>query len=152
MKKIFALLTAALAFTATPALAAPNSNFVGPRIDVNAGLDDVTRFRDTQEINYGATAGVDLPLGDRLTIGAEVNANNIFDRKDLGAGVRLGAAVTDNLLVYGNVGYAALRERDGLRYGGGVEIASGLPLFTKVEYRFSEFGRHEGLVGVGLRF
>jgi outer membrane immunogenic protein len=164
--KSFFLVLAAL-FAATPAVAAPNSNFTGPRIDVTAGLDDLNRFRDST-INYGANAGVDLPLGDRLTVGAEVNANNVFDRKDLGAAVRLGVAASDNLLLYGTAGYASLRPlRDvrspndfrtleGLRVGGGAEIASGRGLYSKIEYRYSDFqrnaGRHEALVGLGLRF
>lgn len=150
----FAAVAASLGF-ATTANAAPNSNFTGPKVEVTAGIDDVTNYRDAK-VNYGIGAGVDLPLGQRFTIGAELNADNFARYRDFGADARLGVAVTDNLLVYGKVGYANLRGLDGVRVGGGLEIASGAKLYGKLEYRYSDFqegvGRHAGLVGVGLRF
>lgn len=150
----FAAVAASLGLT-TAANAAPNSNFTGPKVEVTAGIDDVTNYRDAK-VNYGIGAGVDLPLGDRLTIGAELNADNFASYRDFGADARLGVALTDNLLAYGKVGYANLRGLDGVRVGGGLEIASGAKLYGKLEYRYSDFqdgvGRHAGLVGVGLRF
>jgi outer membrane immunogenic protein len=167
MKALF-LAVAAVFAAATPAVAAPNSNFTGPRVEVTAGVDDVTKIRDTK-VTYGAGAGVDLPLGTRFTIGAEANVNNVFNGfRDYGAAARLGYALNDNLLAYGTVGYAnarnlsgvrdidGLRKLDGLRVGGGLEISSSLPVYAKVEYRYSDLqqgiGRHEGLVGLGRRF
>lgn len=50
------------------------------------------------------------------------------------------------------------REYDGLRLGGGAELALGRSLFVKAEYRFStyeaqrSFEKHQGVLGLGLRF
>jgi outer membrane immunogenic protein len=155
MKSLFALVAAAFSLAATPAFAAPNSNFVGPRVEATASLDDVTQYRDSK-VNYGVGAGFDLGLGDRVTVGVEANADNFASYRDFGGAARLGYAATDNLLLFGSVGYAKLKDREGLRVGGGVEISSGLPFYTKLEYRYSDFedgvGRHAGLVGIGLRF
>lgn len=156
MKKLLLALVAVVGL-ATPAVAAdkPNSNFVGPKVELTAGLDNVKNYRDSK-INYGAAAGFDLPVGNRLTVGVEANANNVFDYTDIGASARLGVAVTDNLLLYGKAGYAKLRDFSGPRVGAGLELHSGLPFYSKVEYRYSDFqdgvGRHEALVGFGLRF
>lgn len=159
MKTLLALTALVATAATTPALAqsAPaNANFVGPRVEVTAGLDDVTKYRDPSQINYGFAGGIDAPLGNRFTIGAEGNVANFADYKDYGAAARIGVAVTPHLLAYGAAGYAKFQGLDGLRVGGGLELSTGHSLYAKVEYRYSDFqhgvGRHQGLVGVGLRF
>lgn len=50
------------------------------------------------------------------------------------------------------------RRFDGLRVGGGAEGAIGASAFVKAEYRYSDyerrqsFDRHQGAIGLGLRF
>jgi outer membrane immunogenic protein len=158
MTKTFALVAAtAAAFAATPALA---SDFAGPRIEVTAGADDVTRGDDPTDVTYGAGLGYDLQFG-RVVAGVEATVDNVFDRRDLGVGARLGYVVNDNVLLYGKAGYSnwrqvAGRSTEGLRLGGGLELNVAGPVYAKAEYRYTDFegnlGRHGGLVGVGIRF
>jgi outer membrane immunogenic protein len=158
MTKTFALVAAtAAAFAATPALA---SDFAGPRIEVTAGADDVTRGVDPTDVTYGAGLGYDLQFG-RVVAGVEATVDNVFDRRDLGVGARLGYVVNDNVLLYGKAGYSnwrqvAGRSTEGLRLGGGLEVNVAGPVYAKAEYRYTDFegnlGRHGGLVGVGIRF
>ncbi len=156
--KSFAIVAAAAAtFAATPAFA---GDFSGPRIEVTAGADDVTAGVDRTDVTYGAGVGYDLQLG-RLVAGVEAAVDNVFDRRDIGVGARLGLVLNDNVLAYGKVGYAnwsqvAGRSTDGLRLGGGLEVNVAGPVYGKVEYRYTDFdgatGKHGGLVGVGIRF
>ena len=89
-----------------------------------------------------------------------VDCLETVDRADLGAGARLGYEVNKNVLAFGRVGYTDLdlgaRSVDGLTVGGGLEVNVAGPVYTKVEYRYTDFegglGRHGGLVGVGVRF
>lgn len=158
MKKLLTLAAFSLAAIATPAMA---TDFTGPRVEVTAGADDVTGVRDTTDVTYGATVGFDFRVAGPVIAGVEANLDNVFDRRDVGASARVGVEATDNLLVYGKVGYANYkdvfsRELDGLRVGGGLELAVTKNVFAKVEYRYSDLeanvGKHGGLVGIGLRF
>lgn len=156
MLKTLTLVTAAL-LAATPAVA-QNAAFVGPRVELNAGLRDVNR----DDVNYGATVGFDVPLGTRFTAGIDGDAQNVFDRdgRELGVGARLGFAVSDNLLAFGRVGYTNLdgrfRNLEGVSYGGGLNFAMTKNLFANAEYRHTDFQRRvntDGVrVGLGLRF
>lgn len=150
--------TAALALITTPAMA---NDFTGVRAEVTAGLDDVTGGVDPTEVTYGAGAGIDAELYDNVVIGVEATVDNVFDRRNIGAGVRLGYVLADTVLVYGKLGYANWKqttsaEIEGLRVGGGVEANLYGPVYAKVEYRYTDFdggvGQHGGLVGIGLRF
>ena len=156
----------------TPAMA---NDFGGLRAEVTAGLDDVTGGVDTTDVAYGAALGYDLQFG-KVVIGVEATAANVFERADLGAAARLGYALNKNVLAYGRVGYTDLERPqtctpaagnrpavcrnapnlDGVTVGGGLEARLAGPVFTKVEYRFTDFagavGRHGALVGVGVRF
>lgn len=156
MKKIIFAAAVALGLSAAPAMA---QDFQGPRFEVTAGADDVTNGVDPTEVTYGATLGYDRQFG-KVVVGVEASAANVFDRADLGAGARLGYVVNDNVLAYGRVGYTNLdlgrRSVDGLVVGGGLEVNVAGPVYTGVEYRYTDFegglGRHGGLVKVGLRF
>lgn len=158
MRKI--MITAALAATAlaTPAMA---NDFTGARVEVTAGVDDAINNFDATEVTYGATVGVDFPLGEKVTVGVEANVDNVFDRRDIGASARLGYVVTDNVLVYGKAGYANYkdafsRELDGLRVGGGFEVNVSENTFVGAEYRYSDLeantGKHGVFARLGLRF
>ena len=157
MKNLLIATTIAAAAIATPAAA---SDFAGPRIEVTAGADDVTGGVDPTDVTYGAGVGYDLQLG-RVVAGVEATVDNVFDRRDIGVGARLGLVLNDNVLVYGKAGYAnwsqvANTDTDGLRLGGGLEVNLAGPVYGKVEYRYTDFsgttGKHGGLVGLGLRF
>lgn len=156
--KSFALVAlAATAFVATPAMA---SDFAGPRLEVTAGADDVTAGVDPTDVTYGVGAGYDVQFG-KVVVGVEAALDNVFDRRDIAVGGRLGYVVNDNVLAYGKVGYANWRQVagadiEGLRLGGGLEVNLAGPVYGKVEYRYTDFegglGKHGGLVGVGIRF
>ena len=110
----------------------------------------------------------DLDLaGDELCVSAG---------RDLYVGGRAGAAVSPNVLVYGKAGYTNARVNldyedgtagttldfeegenlDGVRVGGGVEVALGPNSYAKTEYRYSNyeqgFDRHQVVAGFGFRF
>lgn len=97
--------------------------------------------------------------------------------RDLYVGARAGGMISSNVLLYAKAGYTNFRQRisadgpivgvppvvfhpeyDGLRLGGGAEVAVGRNMFVKAEYRFSNyeaidsFDRHQGVIGFGLRF
>lgn len=158
MKKF--MIAAALAATAlaTPAMA---NEFTGVRVEVTAGVDDNINNADVTEVTYGATVGVDFPVGEKFTAGVEANVDNAFDRRDVGASVRVGYVALDNVLVYTKAGYsnykdAFSRELDGLRVGGGVEVNITKNSFVGAEYRYSDFegntGKNSVAVRLGLRF
>lgn len=158
MKNIMLVAAAALAVAATPALA---NEFTGVRAEVTAGVDSVTRGLDTTDVTYGVGVGFDAELYKNVIVGVEANVDNVFDRRNIGASARLGYVVSDKAMVYGKVGYAnwqdiTSRELDGLRLGGGLEYRVVGPVYTKVEYRYTDFagktGQHGVLAGVGFRF
>lgn len=159
MKKTLFVAAAAAALSATPAFA---SDFTGLRAEVTAGLDDVTNGVDPTEVTYGAGVGIDAELYKNVIVGVEATVDNVFDRRNIGAGARLGYVVADKVLVYGKVGYSNWKqttsaELEGLRVGGGLEANLYGPVYGKVEYRYTDFsnsrvGQHGGLVGLGLRF
>lgn len=159
MKSLVMAAVAALAFIATPAVA---NEFTGVRAEVTAGLDDVTNGVDPTEVTYGAGVGVDAELYKNVIVGVEATIDNVFDRRNIGAGARLGYVVSNKVMVYGKVGYANWKqtttaELEGLRLGGGVEVKVAGPVYAKAEYRYTDFnrgnvGQHGGLVGVGVRF
>jgi outer membrane immunogenic protein len=96
--------------------------------------------------------------------------------RDLYVGGRVGAAVGANSLAYLKAGYTNARvnldyqdgtpatapdfdigeDLDGLRVGGGFQFGLGARSYAKVEYRYSNyeqgFDKHQGVVGLGLRF
>lgn len=171
IKTLVIAASVATAAIATPAMAnnikqddssvtvsSPN-NFGGVYGELTAGYDDVTGMRDTTNVTYGTSIGINIPVG-RVIVGAEANVDNVFDRRDIGASARLGYAF-DRVMPYAKVGYAnyndALsRKLDGLRVGGGLEYNLSSHTYIKAEYRYTNFekrvGKHAVLGGVGIRF
>lgn len=186
----------AMAGIAAPALAqdeAPEAKAAtGFRIEAIAGYEDASfdSVRNGSGALYGVGVGYDLAAG-RFRFGLEAEAsdstaddcsvfaggNTICSKagRDLYAGARVGGMISDNVLLYGKVGYTNYRfssrftfpaggpvtthpEVDGLRLGAGTEIAVGAKTFVKAEYRFSNyeaadnFDKHQAVVGFGLRF
>jgi outer membrane immunogenic protein len=108
--------------------------------------------------------------------GVVVPADTLCARvgRDLYAGGRIGTVIGSRTLLYAKAGYTNARVKtaydtgvvgtetqagenlDGLRVGGGLELALGKSAFAKAEYRYSNyeqgFDRHQGVVGFGLRF
>lgn len=165
---VFAALAATAAFAATPAMAqeaTPSENFDGFRIGATAGFDNVTGAIDTNDVVYGADVGYDFSVSDRIILGVEATATNVFeDSRTFGAAARAGVAVTDNFMPFIRAGWANYRDVtnivdrdvDGLTVGGGFELAVTKDFYAKVEYRYSDFeqgvGNHGAILGVGLRF
>lgn len=158
MKKSLFAVAAVAALFSTPAFA---NEFTGVRAEVTAGANDVIGGVDLTDVTYGAGVGVDAELYKNVIVGVEASADNVFDRSNIAVSGRLGYVVTDNVMVYGKVGYASWKqfagtELDGLRVGGGVEVALPGPFYTGAEYRYSDFegnvGQHAAVVKVGVRF
>lgn len=126
------------------------------------------------------TAGIEAELTDTTsgdcvndvaTDGDEICA---AFKRDFYAGFRLGAAFGTGGMVYVKGGYTNQRisasvdlndgegrisggeNLDGIRGGVGAEFGFGTNLFVRGEYRYSnyeqEFEKHQGIVGVGVRF
>ena len=122
---------------------------------MTAGADSV----EANDVVYGASAGVNVPVGEAI-IGLEGSASNVFeDSRELGASARLGYTF-DSVMLYGEAGYVNRRdvfsrELEGLRLGG-VEYNLSDNTFVSAEYRFTDFeagvGKHAVLGGVGIRF
>ena len=93
--------------------------------------------------------------------------------RDLYVGARAGAAIGANSIAYVKAGYTNARfevvfdpavgntvsedgNLDGVRVGGGFQFGLGRNLYAKAEYRYSNyedgFDKHQGVVGLGLRF
>ena len=148
---------AALALVASPASA---RDFSGPRVEVTAGTDDVTGRADTTNVTYGVGAGYDVQFG-KVVAGVEAGVDNVFDRRDIAVGARLGYVLNENVLAFTKVSYSNFKPTnrltlEGVRVGGGLEVNVVGPVYAKVEYRYTDFegttGKHGGLVGVGYRF
>jgi outer membrane immunogenic protein len=175
-----ALALAASALLATPALA-QSETFTGPRAEVRVGFDnvnlDTSRGRvDADGVTYGAALGYDVALAPRVVTGVTLgidgssadgkigSATSVNAKRDLNATARLGYVLGDSVLVYGQAGYSNQRygfrngttTAEGLRYGGGVEVAVSKNAFVKGDYIVSDYDdnlkAHKGLVSVGLRF
>ena len=166
MKRI--LIAAALAVTvATPALAqeadtaaAAESNFTGARIGAEIGVADEDIF-GTEAFTYGIEAGYDFDLGGAIA-GIQAGIQDSDDTgRELSIGGRIGAPVSNNALIYGNIAYSNLEvvddfELDGVRFGLGLEIAPAKNVYVKAEQRYADYELGAELwqtvVGVGFRF
>lgn len=174
MKKILITAVAALvAAVATPAMA---NDFTGPRVGVVAGLD---KQAGQTGLSVGVVGGYDVKVAGPVRLGVEATvaesttdlAGVIHSNLDLGVNARLGVKVAGPVLAFGKVGYARTdygvlgfnQTEQGVRFGGGVEVALTDRLFATAEYARTVYGtdrnlglrvpsRDQGLVGLGLRF
>lgn len=181
-KNIFAAMFAAIAMAACTPQAAMAKDFVGPRLEVTAGYDDVMGAVDTTDVVYGGALGYDFALTDTLRLGAEVGVENPTEHRTFNAAARLGFVVSPNLLLYGKVGLANAEtttkslvavlgkkgkvegwktvldqaKQDGVRLGAGAEFKIAGPLAAKVEYRYTDADSNTGqsavVAGAVVRF
>lgn len=166
-----------------------DSPFNGPRIGVIGGydqtgagssIDDENNDENDQSIEgfgYGVEAGYDIDTGGAV-IGVEAEymestADTEFDagdfesfglgavdaNRDIYVGLRAGAKVTPNTLIYAKGGYTNAKfdltstdgenefsqdiDTDGYRLGAGVEYAMGSGMYVKGEYRYSNYSEAE---------
>lgn len=174
MKSVaFAVLAAAT--IVTPAVAAEEAPFAGPRVETVVGYDalnlNTAGISNPDGVAYGIGAGYDLQSGI-LVYGAEVEVTDSSTKiaiagakaqRDIYGGVRVGYAMGDTLL-YTKLGYTNARfsafgaavNADGIRAGLGLEYLLGGNVYAKGEYRYSNYEagieRHQLLAGVGVRF
>jgi outer membrane immunogenic protein len=191
MRRILSFAAAASAVAmATPAAAAEAS---GARVEVVIGLDraqlDSFGNQDdpgTSGAIYGLGVGYDMAIGTGVSIGLDLEATDSSARfrqvsgvddisfrlgRDLYAGGRVTAAVSDAVNLYAKAGYTNLRvrldlinptfpevintTRDGIRAGAGAQVAVAGNAYVGAEYRFSsydELDRHQGVATLGVRF
>jgi outer membrane immunogenic protein len=160
-----AIALAAAALVSTPAMA-QSEKFTGPRAEARVGFDhvnvDTNRGRvDANGVTYGVAVGYDVALAPRIVAGVTLgvdgssadgsigNAVKVDAKRDLNATGRLGYVLGDSVLVYGQGGYSNQRygfrnghtTAEGLRYGGGVEVAVTDHTFVKADYLVTEYDR-----------
>lgn len=166
MKTFIIGAVAALAAMATPAMAA---DFTGPRVSVVTGLD---KQAGENGVSYGVSAGYDFRLVGPVRVGGEVTVADastdlpgVDSNLDLSASARVGVKVAGPVLAFAKAGYVRTNYnvlgttfmQEGVRFGGGVEVALTDRVFATAEYARTEYGngvpgRDQGLVGLGFRF
>lgn len=119
----------------------------------------------------GVEAAVDLSDNDFAgTVGTL--RYDVDPKRDIELAARLGTKLTDSILLYGKVGYSNARVKtrltsgsttiadssngDGVRIGGGLEVALTDRVYAKAEYRYTDYeagvSRNQVLTGIGFRF
>jgi outer membrane immunogenic protein len=148
-------------------------NSDGVAYGVGVGYDFQSRGLVIGVEGEASDSTVDECVGDVTLIGDELCARA---GRDLYVGGRVGTALSPNALLYGKAGYTNSRlsldyedgtagttgdfetgeNLDGVRVGGGVELAIGRNAYAKTEYRYSNyeqgFDRHQVVAGFGFRF
>ena len=129
--KIKYLLVAAVAFSATPAMA---QSFTGPRVEAQIGYNKTTFDGEVdgeegsdslQSVPYGGEAGFDVQLGNSFVVGGYAGAllggdevcTEVFGEDEACAGTRrsfmiggrAGVPLGDAFLLYGKAGYTNTR-------------------------------------------
>ena len=177
MRSVFLSLAAiGIMSAATPAMA---QTFSGPYVGAQVGLDnyevqasDVFTTGDKYDglsgngVVGGVYAGYDMPLGDTLFAGVEVNASlsgakisyddsvdslTLKAKETFGASARLGAMLNDSTGLYAKAGWAntkfkanvnGLRDSDhddALVLGGGIETRVGSNASIRLEYNYADY-------------
>lgn len=164
MRTVVLSFAAAVAFSASPALAAAEA---GPYVGVAVTHDNVGGTGDaeglaingvggsvyagfnfdlSQNVFAGVEANFDLSSADRDLFGTEIKANHQY-----GVSGRLGYRVSEGAAVYGRVGYQRGRASiddgvtevrfgaDGLRLGAGVEVGVSANIGLRVEYNHTHY-------------
>ena len=98
----------AIALPAAAQAQSTGSTDVEPYVGVSAGYHDLgTGIPDDDGIVYGVVAGVDVPVGETLFVGAEANfhlGENAID-SEYGAAARVGVRVGEASKIYVRGGY-----------------------------------------------
>ena len=170
-KLLIPALAIAAGLSAAPVMAqgAPAQVFVGGQVGVHdLGIDGAAS--DTGTI-YGVFAGVDMPVSNRLFIGAEANYNygsRAIDR-EYGIAARIGTEVSPGTKIFGRVGYQEVDfdlrrvvggpvasgsdDTDGdYMVGVGADIAVAQQLGLRVAFDTISFDTTRFTAGVAMRF
>jgi outer membrane immunogenic protein len=157
--------------TGADVVAANDDSETGIMYGIGLGYD----FAITPKLELGIDLSADLGSTEGCETSAILaNDKACFDAKrDLAAAVRMGYKVSEQGTLYALAGYTNARFRatyttpagvttrdsanlDGFRLGAGYQHAFGDKLYGKVEYRYSNYEggleRHQGLIGVGVKF
>jgi outer membrane immunogenic protein len=157
--------------TGIDALSSDGDNETGIAYGIGLGYD----FAISPKVELGLDLSADLASTEGCVTGAIVaNDRTCVDaRRDLAAAVRLGYKVSEKGMLYVLAGYSNARFRasyttpanvttrasgnaDGLRLGAGYQHDFGNRMYAKAEYRYTnyegDFSRHQGLIGVGVKF
>ena len=163
-KTVFAMVAAAAAMFATPALA---DDFTGPRVAATVGYGTVDK---ADAPTFGAQVGWDAAVGGAVFGLTGEYLETAKAGRDLSVTGRVGTRIGETSLVYALGGYTNRDDRytelnrDGYRFGVGLETATarlGANGFAGVEYRYSSYeprglaGRpdsHQVQVMAGVRF
>ena len=102
------LAAGALALPAAAQAQSETSTDVEPYVGVSAGYHDLgTGVADDDGVVYGVVAGVDVPVGETLFVGAEASfhlGENAID-SEYGAAARIGARLGEASKIYVRGGY-----------------------------------------------
>lgn len=144
--------------------AAQAAGVQGPWIEARAGWD---KFDDgSSGLVYGAAAGYDFAVSDRIFLGLQAGVAGSTVRecmdgacanagRDIEVLARAGGNVGPKTALYALAGYANSRfgasfeslnfgtNLDGLRVGAGVQQSFGGNTYGKLEYRFTSYGDGE---------
>jgi outer membrane immunogenic protein len=128
---------------------------------------------------FGLGAGYDFAASPKVALGLDIEATDsttdiqagtdrISAGRDLYAGGRLTAALSDRANLYLKAGYTNARLKgttggvsqstnlDGVRGGIGLQFALGEKAYVSGEYRYSNYQsdvtRHQGVLALGVRF
>jgi outer membrane immunogenic protein len=153
--------------SANPATANVDAREDGITYGLALGYDHALSDR----VIVGVEAAVDLSdnefSGTVGTLSYDVDA-----KRDIELAARIGTKLTDSILLYGKVGYSNARVQtrltsgattlsessngDGVRVGGGLEVALTDQVYAKAEYRYTNYeagvSRNQVLTGIGFRF
>ncbi|HEX5181881.1 MAG TPA: outer membrane beta-barrel protein [Allosphingosinicella sp.] len=187
-------LVAFAAIVCVPGIAAAqdtgtNPHFDGVRAEARLGWETPTVseggqvFKIDSAISYGGEVGFDAKLGGKVVAGPyavyEFSSVKLCDGADciresgnLGAGGRIGIAVSPRVLIYGKLGYARIRftassggaigsaSADGVQGAIGLDLNFSRNVYGLVEINYADYGRFEGInlqrrhvaTGIGVRF
>lgn len=184
MNKLIAMTLMGAAMMATPAMAEDFTGpRIEARVGIDAAHITANSASATG-LTYGGAVGYDFALTPHVRLGATVavdssTASQSFSslasagaRRDIEVGGRLGYVVSPSTMVYAMAAYSnnqtgwAISNKgvvakgtqldSGYRLGGGAEFAITKHLYTKVEYRYTDYsGGHRTnqiLTGLGIRF
>lgn len=192
MKKI---LVAAAAFVCVPGVAAAQDapvragNFDGVRVEGRLGWETPTVsdsgnvYKIESDISFGGEVGFDFAVGGNVVVGPyavyDISNVNICDGADcleedgnLAGGLRIGYAASDNVLVYGKVGYARIdftattgavsvsEGQEGVQGAIGVNVNLSRNVYASFEANYADYGDFFGIslqrrhvaAGIGVRF
>jgi outer membrane immunogenic protein len=163
--------------------------FAGPRLEARIGWETPTVSGDGDvykigsAVSFGGEVGYDFAAGSKVTVGPyvtyEFSSVELCDggdclsvERNLGAGARIGLALSPRAALYGKVGYAdisikattgnvsASDSKGGIQGAIGAEFSLGKMVYASVEANYGDYGKFYGInlqrrhvaAGLGIRF